>query len=81
MTAHVRAFLRSALRTTALASVDLPGFECPTCHKDGTVDYWCPRRWAMVRRARVVPEDALTVMPTSEAERVRRHLAGREAAA
>lgn len=76
----VRAFLRSTLRTAALQAVDLPGFEFPQCHKDGTVDYWCPRRWAMVRRVRQVPEDALTVMPADEANRVRRHLAGRAAA-
>jgi len=77
----VRAFLRSALRTAAAQSIDLPGFEFPQCHKDGTVDYWCPRRWAMVRRARVMPEDALTLLPEAEADRVRRHLAEQKAAA
>lgn len=71
----VRAFLRSALRTAAIKRINLPGFEFPQCHKDGTVDYWCPRRWAMVRRVRVVPEDALMLLPADEAERVRRHLA------
>jgi hypothetical protein len=70
----VRAFLQSATRASAAARIDLPGFEFPQCHEDGTVDYWCPRRWAMVRRVRTVPEDALTLLPEDEAARVRRHI-------
>lgn len=70
----VRAFLQSATRAAAAAQIDLPGFEFPQCHKDGTVDYWCPRRWAMMRRVRTVPEDALTLLPEDEAPRVRRHI-------
>lgn len=76
----VRAFLRSAVRTAALAQIDLPGFEFPQCHQDGTFDYWCPRRWAMVRRASTVPEDALTLLPTAEADRVRRAIHRKQAA-
>lgn len=70
----VRAFLQSATRAAAAARIDLPGFEFPQCHEDGTIDYWCPRRWAMVRRVRTVPEDALTLLPEDEAARVRRHM-------
>ena len=70
----VRAFHCSALRTAAAQTINLPGFEWPQCHKDGTVDYYCPRRWAMVRRVRLVPEDALSLLPVAEAARVRRHL-------
>lgn len=70
----VRAFLQSATRAAAAAQIDLPGFEFPQCHDDGTYDYWCPRRWGMVRGARVVPEDALTLLPEDEAARVRRHM-------
>lgn len=70
----VRDFLRSATRAAAAAQIDLPGFEFPQCHADGTFDFWCPRRWAMVRRAPTVPEDALTLLPANEAARVRRHM-------
>lgn len=80
----VRAFLRSALRTAAAQAINLPGFEFPQCHDDGTVTYWCPRRWGMVRRVRQVPEDALTLLPEAEAARVRRrlhrHMGGKAAA-
>jgi hypothetical protein len=49
-------------------------YECPQCHHNGTVDYYCPRRGQMVRGASSVPADALALMADDETARVRRHL-------
>lgn len=46
----------------------------PTCHDDGSVTYWCPRRQEFVQRQRSVPRDALAMLPDDLAERVRDHL-------
>lgn len=48
--------------------------KAPTCHDDGSVTYWCPRRQDFVERQRSVPRDALAMLPDALAERVRDHL-------
>lgn len=52
----------------------LPATPCPTCHRDGRVTYWCPRRQEWIERAITIPPDALAILPSEEAARVRRHL-------
>lgn len=70
----VRAFLQSNARASFIARSSIPGFQFPQCHRNGTVDYWCPRKQEMVRQATTVPGDALALLPDDEAARVRRHL-------
>ena len=60
----IRAFLSVAVRTV----------NCVTCHRDGRFTYYDPWLSKWVEAASIVPAHALAVLPTDEADRVRRYM-------
>jgi hypothetical protein len=60
----VRQFIGAVVRTV----------NCCSCHRDGTVSYYDAPSRSWVERAPIIPAEALALLPSDEADRVRRHL-------